>query len=184
MKRFKIDPNEIFLSEWTGKEMLKDMIFQKSERLDVLEKEREIFLELKVYPNLGADIRPYFLEKVAELKFGTEIAEIERDLQNMCYTLNKSQNKIPQITEWEVKYKKATEDTRIEDITSHFFGTREFRRNLKCPFHEDKNPSLKIYTNKNRFVCFGCGIRGSPIDLVMKYKNYDFKEAVEFINTL
>jgi len=184
MKHPKIDPNKIFLSERTGKEMLKDMILMKSERLDILEKNREIFLKSDAYPDVKERIRPYFLEKVAELKFGQEMAEIERDLRNMCFILNKSENKIPQTTEWEKMYQKATEDTRIEDVASHFLGTREFRRNLKCPFHEDKSPSFKIYTNKNCFVCFGCGVRGSPIDFVMKYKNYDFKEAVEFIYQL
>ena len=34
-----------------------------------------------------------------------------------------------------------------------------------CPFHDDKNPSMKV---DNRFHCFGCGADGDVIDFVSK----------------
>ena len=37
---------------------------------------------------------------------------------------------------------------------------------LKCPFHEDKDPSLKIYTNTDTFNCFGCGKAGDQIEFI------------------
>ena len=39
----------------------------------------------------------------------------------------------------------------------------EVRRNgmACCPFHDDKNPSMKVDT---RFHCFGCGADGDVID--------------------
>ena len=31
-----------------------------------------------------------------------------------------------------------------------------------CPFHDDKNPSMKL--NEEYFYCFGCGATGDVID--------------------
>lgn len=50
-----------------------------------------------------------------------------------------------------------------------------------CPFHEEKNPSLKITPDKNLFNCFGCGTGGSVIDWVMKTQGISFKHAVELL---
>ena len=43
-----------------------------------------------------------------------------------------------------------------------------------CPFHKDKNPSMKI---DNRYYCFGCGEKGDAIDFVAKYCGLGKKEA-------
>lgn len=34
----------------------------------------------------------------------------------------------------------------------------------RCPFHEDRHPSLKL--NEDYFYCFGCGAKGDVIDFV------------------
>ena len=38
-----------------------------------------------------------------------------------------------------------------------------------CPFHDDKNPSMKL--NKEYFYCFGCGATGDVIDLASRLYN-------------
>lgn len=53
------------------------------------------------------------------------------------------------------------------------------RHKAKCPLHEDKNPSLTIYTETNSWYCFSCSQGGSPIDFIMKYLNCDFKSAIK-----
>lgn len=50
-----------------------------------------------------------------------------------------------------------------------------------CPFHKDRHPSLHFNRRTNRFKCFACGESGDVIDLVMRYNNVGFKEAVEWI---
>ena len=50
-----------------------------------------------------------------------------------------------------------------------------------CPFHNDKNPSLHFDLKKNRYKCFACGASGNVIDLVMRYNNMEFKEAINWI---
>lgn len=55
---------------------------------------------------------------------------------------------------------------------------------LKCPFHEDKDPSLKIYSKTNTFHCFGCGATGDQIEFIEKYGKLTKHEAIEKAKTL
>ena len=46
-----------------------------------------------------------------------------------------------------------------------------------CPFHDDKNPSMKL--NEEYFYCFGCGTTGDVIDFTARLYNLSPKEAAE-----
>jgi DNA primase len=50
-----------------------------------------------------------------------------------------------------------------------------------CPFHKEKTPSFALVADKGFFHCFGCGAHGTAIDFVMRTRNLDFAEAVEFL---
>ena len=45
-----------------------------------------------------------------------------------------------------------------------------------CPFHADRNPSMKV---DFRFHCFGCGADGDVIDFVAKLFQLSLRQAVE-----
>jgi len=126
--------------------------------------------------NLGVVIQRYEADE--------EIKGVERDLARMCYALNSNGCDDKRITDWARAYEYATKHARIEAVVQLLTGEENFNRNIKCCFHEDRSPSLKIYVKTNRFVCFGCSARGSPIDFVMKYKNCSFKEAVLYLSNL
>ena len=49
-----------------------------------------------------------------------------------------------------------------------------------CPFHGDKNPSMKL---DERYYCFGCGVTGDAIDLTAKLFEINTKEAAEKLAT-
>ena len=52
----------------------------------------------------------------------------------------------------------------------------------RCPFHEDKTPSLIISERKNLWRCHGaCGIGGDVVALTMKLKGVSFRHAVELL---
>lgn len=58
-----------------------------------------------------------------------------------------------------------------------------------CPFHDDRNPSAVISHNKG--FCTVCGINHNmkgfqfdTIDLVMKVKNYNYYQAIEYLLNL
>lgn len=56
---------------------------------------------------------------------------------------------------------------------------------IVCPFHGDRDASLKIYDKKcghSGWHCFGCGRGGSVIDFVMESNSCGFRQAVREIN--
>ena len=70
--------------------------------------------------------------------------------------------------------------TPIEEVAENL-GIGIVRHMALCPFHNDKHPSLHFDLKKNRFKCFACGASGNVIDLVMRYNNMEFKEAINWI---
>ena len=50
-----------------------------------------------------------------------------------------------------------------------------------CFAHEEKTPSLTFNAQGNYFKCFGCGVGGSPIDLVRLYLDIGTREAISWI---
>jgi DNA primase catalytic core len=53
-----------------------------------------------------------------------------------------------------------------------------------CPFHDDREPSLKVTPGKNLWHCFGCGAGGGPVDWVMKRRGVSFRHAVELLREI
>jgi DNA primase len=51
----------------------------------------------------------------------------------------------------------------------------------RCPWHDDKTPSLSVDKEKGLYNCFGCGESGDHFSLVMKMKGCDFKCALTFL---
>src|SRR5688500_6934099 len=52
----------------------------------------------------------------------------------------------------------------------------------RCPFHDDKTPSLVITPAKNLWHCLGaCRVGGSVVDWVMKSRSVSFRHAVEIL---
>ncbi|MBP5275275.1 MAG: DNA primase [Lachnospiraceae bacterium] len=74
-----------------------------------------------------------------------------------------------------VKYAVSTRDA------ASFYGLKISRNGMcLCPFHNDKNPSMKVEKN---FYCFGCQARGDVIDFVRMLFNINAKEAaIKLIN--
>ncbi|MCQ4758531.1 LPD28 domain-containing protein [Enterocloster bolteae] len=60
---------------------------------------------------------------------------------------------------------------------AEFYGIKVSRTGMACcPFHDDKNPSMKV---DQRFHCFGCGADGDVIDFTAKLFDLAPKEAAE-----
>ncbi len=177
----KINPIPIFLNDSFGIKMLETAIVEKNKHRKELLNEKEVIKNSNLYPEVEGEIRPYFLEKVWEVKFGNEVKRLEKELRNLTYWYRKAQLPHDEETEWEKLYEHATERVDIRNVVSSLMNVKSLKRNIKCPFHKERTASFKVYEKDNRFVCFGCGVRGSPIDFVMKYKNCDFKEAVTFL---
>lgn len=51
-----------------------------------------------------------------------------------------------------------------------------------CPFHQDKNPSLSITPDVNKWHCLGCGKGGTAIDWVMCAEGVSTRHALEMLS--
>lgn len=51
-----------------------------------------------------------------------------------------------------------------------------------CPFHGDKNPSLKVYGDGRGWYCFGCHAGGDVIGLVQHLHRLTFPQALTRLN--
>jgi DNA primase catalytic core len=54
----------------------------------------------------------------------------------------------------------------------------------RCPFHEDRTPSLIVTPSTNLWRCMGkCNVGGSTIDWVMRTQGVSFRHAAELLRT-
>ena len=69
------------------------------------------------------------------------------------------------------------------DMMAHA-GIQADRRGMAvCPFHGDRDASLKVYRDPRRgWHCYGCHAGGDVIDFAMRLYGIGFKEAVSRIN--
>ncbi|HBH50207.1 MAG TPA: DNA primase [Bacteroidales bacterium] len=66
----------------------------------------------------------------------------------------------------------------IETVLQRYKLKPDKNHMLKCPFHGDKAPSLKIYDNTNTFYCFGCGATGDAIQFIELYEKVSKHESI------
>lgn len=65
-------------------------------------------------------------------------------------------------------------------IVERFTGQQVGNRNIHCPFHEDRSPSMHVYADGG-FKCFSCGRHGDVLDFVGYYFFGDgYKPDVHF----
>lgn len=68
---------------------------------------------------------------------------------------------------------------------AEFYGFKPDRTNfIQCPFHKgDRTASLKVYSGRGGFYCFGCHAHGSVIDFTMLLFGCDLKTALQKLNS-
>lgn len=52
---------------------------------------------------------------------------------------------------------------------------------IRCPFHDDRNPSMELNFVKNVFNCFGCGLHGTVLDFVMQIEKCSLTDAAHIL---
>jgi DNA primase len=58
-------------------------------------------------------------------------------------------------------------------------GGREFVG--LCPFHDDHNPSMRVYPDRQSYRCWVCNEGGDCFSFVMKRERFGFREALEML---
>ena len=73
-------------------------------------------------------------------------------------------------------YAQIKEQVSSRDVAVHY-GYKVSRNGMmRCPFHNDRNPSMKV---DKRFHCFGCGADGDVIRFTAKLFNLSNEKAAE-----
>mgnify|MGYP003254652051 FL=1 len=66
---------------------------------------------------------------------------------------------------------------QVRDAAEHYGLQVNHSGMCRCPFHEDRHPSMKL--NERYFYCFGCGATGDVIDLVARLFGLSSFEAAQ-----
>ena len=66
----------------------------------------------------------------------------------------------------------------MKDVAEYYgFAIGKRTRKICCPFHQDSNPSMQIYSGSRGYYCFVCGAGGDIIDFVMRLFGLSFTDA-------
>ncbi len=72
----------------------------------------------------------------------------------------------------------------MRDIANHY-GMRVNRKGLTlCPFHNDKHPSMQVfsgYIKNDGYYCRSCGAGGTIFNFVMEYEGKTFEDSVRTV---
>ena len=144
-----------------------------------IEKQKDEILELLAMRNLGEEEEAFYLFLI-KVYIGFPLEWVNREIRRLERYLpargkNKSSDKFLDAEE----IKKRVD---IVDVVSDYVSLKKVGKLYmgRCPFHEDKNPSLAVYSDG--YKCFGCGASGDVIDFIMQIRNCDFREALEILN--
>ena len=71
----------------------------------------------------------------------------------------------------------------IVDVAKRYGIKLNSSLKAKCPLHNEKTASFKIYKNTQTFKCFGCGVGGDVVNLISKLCDVRPKRAAEIIDS-
>jgi len=69
----------------------------------------------------------------------------------------------------------------LETVLEHYGLKPDRNHRLRCPFHDDKNPSLQVYPETGTWTCFSSNCKagsGDQIDFIMKYEKITKHQAI------
>ena len=100
-----------------------------------------------------------------------EIEQIQKRLRLLTYKIEKDNG--GGITAEMVQKAKSVPLSNLLEVKNGF---------ALCPFHTERTPSFKIYTDQNKGYCFSCnGKSKDAIDVLMKQKEIGFAESVKML---
>lgn len=167
----------------TLKELIPDKLQNLIARQDELEKIRAKKLKEVDGKANGSKVAEYIFTFDVEYAY-MEHSVIRKWLKYWLQILAKIDDKIKldevegEISESELQFAK---EYPIEDL---YEGRLRGSTRLMgiCPFHTEDSPSFTIFTDDNKFYCFGCNANGDSIDFYMRQNDVSFMQAVKRLN--
>jgi hypothetical protein len=167
-------------------ESLKDLIKGK-----LAQRQQEI-TELKRYNKIIQDVdsqKDSIMQNEYLIRFELkrkEIDSLDKDINSLCFAFIRAITVNVDVQELKKHFKRNWDDileqlsqVGIEQVVSMYIPLTNPKRLIRCPFHEDRTPSLKLYLDTNSWYCFGCCKGGASVNFVMEMENISFKEAAE-----
>lgn len=157
----------------------------KETKAEISEKKTDIKKRLKGLYHLKVDELPeWFGEELIKTFFMPELVVLQKRLfrlerfQQLLRPKSKRSNQFDFPEKIEI-----ARNYPIEEMARDKLELKQAGKNFSslCPFHEEKTPSFYLYTDTNRFYCFGCHEKGDVINLTMALYYLDFKEVVELL---
>lgn len=83
----------------------------------------------------------------------------------------------------EDQVRRVREAIDLVQLMSEYTPVRKSGANFTCccPFHQERSPSMYIYTGDQHYYCFGCKAHGDAITLIREKENVSFTDAVEML---
>ena len=154
---------------------VKNELASQKEKLKTLQL-KEFYLIDEVR-KLLPEIR-WFWIMVLRVFYSDEIEKLEKAIKRNIFFLSfkKDQPHNGSITPKDIEYAKLVPIEEYYDGKLRKYGSRALGI---CPFHEERTASFTIFTNQNRWYCFGCSDGGDSIDFLTRKYNLNFIEAVK-----
>lgn len=78
------------------------------------------------------------------------------------------------------------ETTSIVDLVGRYVKLSMSGSTLlgRCPFHNDKTPSLAVFPNTHTFYCFGCQKHGDVIRFIQEIEHLSFGQALDALDSV
>jgi len=83
-----------------------------------------------------------------------------------------------------IDFRHVKEQSSFEPVLAHYgietTGRGEERR-ARCPFHDDRKPSLTVNLDRKVFQCFGCAAKGNILEFVAQMEDCDLRGAARVL---
>jgi len=179
--RFKPSPKELM-------EIFPHAGSSVREKIREWEEVREAFTESIKQKLLGIrhdgldDFANWFWRECIKQTDGKKLIEAERHLKRLKHLLWLKKDRGGHSKGWVEEEQKALALlVPIESLLQTEYRTGGKTIRALCPFHEEKTPSFHIYSEQNRFKCFGCGRGGDVINFVEELQDLSFIEAIKYL---
>jgi len=138
--------------------------------------------------DIKAHSRRYWEEYIRYQLIKIEIEGVDKELNSLCYSFVRALSDKSNTKQAKLCFKESWDDllermkqVDIVQVVSRYMTVNNPKRLLRCPFHEDKSASLKLYIDTNSWYCFGCCKGGASVNFVMQIEQIPFKEAMKKI---
>lgn len=188
--KFKVKSLNTEINDLTERIKIKEFILETSGILSLVSPTDNSTDETPPPIHLKPDGK-WFGQAIIDEFFKSELVQLDKEKKNILRAINIITGKYEKAKNFGRLNSEMIANAREFPLTSlagayvenfRKAGSKTYKGH--CPFHDDRTPSFVIYTDSNRFICFGCETKGDVISFLMEIKSINFKTAVRALLAL